>query len=472
MMNRLWVRLSMAFSAVVLLGVTLIIMVSVFITQSGFRESFILDTLQSPDGLVEQLENYYAAHGNWDSMEAALLRNVDFSLAPRMGLTILITDSQGQIIYSTYPEWQGQKRDVETLPAAVPILVGGQPKGYISLEEEPPFAAFKPGQARLVLEGLSQLLLIIALTGGVIGVLFGVLVSRSLTAPLQRLADAARAVGAQNLSRRVKVEGTVEVAEMAHAFNEMAAALEQTELLRRNLIADVAHELRTPLTVLQGNLLAILDEVYPMDQSEVARLYDQTRLLSRLVSDLHELSQAEANQLSLDLHSIQIDELVKTTAAKFASLAEAEHVTLVVELESDLPPILADNGRLSQVLHNLLNNALRYTSEGGQITISTGRIGDRLRLSIKDTGDGISVEHLPHVFERFYRVDSSRNRNTGGSGLGLAIVKAIVEAHGGRVSAVSEGKPEQGSIFTAELPLIKELGTVEPVVTEVRATSP
>lgn len=472
MMNRLWVRLSMAFSAVVLLGVTVIIVASGFIANSGIRESIILDTLQSPDGLVEQLENYYISHRNWDGLEAALLRNLDFSLGPRMGLTILITDNQGQIIYSTYREWQGQKRDVDTLQSAVPILVGGQPKGYISLEEEPPFAAFQPGQARVVLEGLSHVLLIIALTGGVIGVLFGVLVSRSLTAPLQRLAEAARAIGAQNLSRRVKVEGTVEVAEMAHAFNEMAAALEQTEMHRRNLIADVAHELRTPLTVLQGNLLAILDEVYPMDQSEVARLYDQTRLLSRLVGDLHELSQAEANQLLLNLRPVQMDELVQITAAKFSSLAESERVTLQVEMESGLPPVLADSERLSQVLHNLLNNALIHTPAGGTITIRTEHSGDRLRLSVQDTGDGISPEHLPYIFERFYRIDPSRNRNTGGSGLGLAIVKAIVEAHSGRVMVASEGKPGRGSRFTIELPLSPSREIVERSISGAKEISP
>jgi two-component system OmpR family sensor kinase len=454
-MNRLWIRLSVAFSGVVLLGVTAIIVASAIIARSGIRESIILQEYQSAGGLIDSLQSYYKEHGNWDGIEAVLIHSSEeFAIGPRLGLILVITDSQGNVLYnsaatSPKPEF----RDIESLMSPVPLSVDGQIKGYLSLEEQPPQSPWRPDQTRFVLEGLSTVLLFIAVVGGIIGLFFGVLVSRSLTAPLSRLAEAARAIGARNLSRRVKVEGTVEVKDMANAFNEMAAALEQTETLRRNLVADVAHELRTPLTVLQGNLLAILDEVYPMDNVEVARLYDQTRLLSRLVDDLHELSQADAKQLKLDLHPVQIDDLVNTTVAKFGSLAEAEGVTLKVEMAPDLPLVMADSGRLSQVLHNLLNNALIHTLKGGQITICTSSSSDKVNLQVKDTGVGIPSENLPHIFNRFYRVDPSRNRNTGGTGLDLAIVKAIVETHGGHVSVVSEGKAGQGSTFTVELPL-------------------
>lgn len=309
----------------------------------------------------------------------------------------------------------------------------------------------------------------LALIGGIIGVVSGVLMSRSLTAPLSRLTEAARAIGAQKLSRRVKVEDTTEVAELARAFNEMAVAVEQNEKLRRNLVADVAHELRTPLTVLQGNLRALLDDVYPMEKSEVARLYDQTLLLSRLVEDLHELSQAEAKQLPLNLQPVQVRELVDMIVATFGSVVEQKHVTLKVEVPSGLPPLLADSARLSQVLHNLLHNALTHTPEGGQITIRAEHSGDTLKLSVNDTGDGIPPEHLPYIFERFYRADQARSRDMGGTGLGLAIVKAIVEAHGGRVTVTSEGKPGHGSTFTVEVPLAE--AEIEPSVSEVKQTS-
>ena len=248
------------------------------------------------------------------------------------------------------------------------------------------------------------------------------------------------------------VEGTTEIADVARAFNDMAARLERTESLRRNLVADVAHELRTPLTVLQGNLLAVIDDVYPLEKAEIVRLYEQTRLLSRLVEDLHELSQAEAKQFPLNLLPVQVDELIAATVAVFGPLAEAQGIRLNVEGSPDLPPLMADPARLSQVLHNLLNNALAHTARG-QITIWAERSGDGVRIAVQDTGEGIPAEHLPYVFERFYRVDRSRNRETGGTGLGLAIVKAIVEAHGGRVGVTSAGEPGQGSTFTVEIPM-------------------
>ena len=454
-MNRLWVRLSIAFAGVVMLGVAVIMIASAIIARNGIREAIVLDEFQVKGGLVEYLESYYTKHRNWDGLVPSLTgATSDFSIGPRLGLRLIITDAQGNTLYDSIPSIpQQQSFDVSELPYTLPIHVDGQPRGYISLVESPQIPVeLRPSQARFVVEGLSTGLLIIGLAGGVIGLFFGVLVSRTLTAPLQRLSDAARAVGARNLSQRVKVEGTDEVKDMANAFNEMAAALEQTEALRRNMVADVAHELRTPLTVLQGNLLAILDEVYPMDNAEVARLYDQTRLLGRLVDDLHELSQADANQLTLNLHPVQLDELVHTTVAKFESLAEADGIKLNVDMAPNLPIIIADSGRLSQILHNLLNNALVHTLKGGQITIRTTYTKEKLSLQVKDTGDGIPPENLPYVFNRFYRVDSSRNRNTGGTGLGLAIVKALVEAHGGTIGVTSEGKPGLGTSFTVDFP--------------------
>jgi two-component system OmpR family sensor kinase len=284
----------------------------------------------------------------------------------------------------------------------------------------------------------------------------GVLTSRSLTAPLSHLAEAARAIGARDLSRRVEVAGSDEMVEVAQAFNDMAAGLEGAETLRRNLIADVAHELRTPLSVLQGNLRAILDDVYPLDKSEVARLYDQTRLLSRLVNDLHELAQAEARQLQLNLQTIDLVRLVQDTVATFEPVAEAEEVTLSVQIPSGLLPIQVDSARITQVLHNLLSNALRYTPAGGTISVHAGcEVGEgrEVWLAVQDTGEGILPEDLPHIFDRFYRADPARSRARGGAGLGLAIVRAIVEAHGGQVSAASDGLPGHGSTFTVYLPL-------------------
>lgn len=293
----------------------------------------------------------------------------------------------------------------------------------------------------------------IIVVGGLLGIGLGIWISRQLTAPLEELASAAQAIGARQLSRRVRVQGTREVMGVAEAFNEMARELESAESLRKNLLADVAHELRSPLTVIQGNLRAILDDVYPLDKTEVARLYDQTRHLSRLVDDLHILAQAEARELPLNLLGVDIPRLLPQVAAAFESLAETQDVSLRVETPPALPLIRADAVRLTQVLHNLLTNALRHTPPGGVITLSAGQVENTIHLVVSDTGEGIPPEHLPHIFERFYRADQSRRRDKGGVGLGLAIAHAIVEAHGGSIRAESPGQ-DQGSVFTITFPLL------------------
>lgn len=302
-------------------------------------------------------------------------------------------------------------------------------------------------------ERLPRVVLGMAAVIGLVGIGAGVWISRSLSAPLQELEDATQAIGRRELGRRVDVGGSSEMVAVGRAFNQMATELERGETLRRHLVADVAHELRTPLSVLQGNLRAIIDDVYPLDKAEVARLYDQTRHLSRLVQDLHDLAQAEARELPLNCHPLDAVELLHATAQSFAPLAEEEDVTLQQHFASGPLMVNADAARMTQVIQNLLANALRHTSPGGHITLNVSAGADDVKITVADDGAGIEPEHLPHVFERFYRTDRSRSRNSGGAGLGLAIVRAIVEAHGGTVAAHSEGVG-RGSSFTVILPRV------------------
>ena len=316
-------------------------------------------------------------------------------------------------------------------------------------------------------ERLPGVVLGMAAVIGVVSIGAGVWISRSVTAPLQELEEAAQAIGRQELGRRVHVEGSREMVAVGQAFNQMAEALEHSEQLRRNLVADVAHELRTPLSVLQGNLRAIIDDVYPLDKGEVARLYDQTRHLSRLVQDLHDLAQAEARALPLYRSHVDVVALVRAAAQSFAPLAEEEEVRLEERFPAQTMMVNADAARLTQAVQNLLANALRHTSPGGTIVAAVTAQGAQrgaqrgaeqgaaqATIVVRDDGAGIEAEHLPHVFDRFYRVDRSRSRHSGGVGLGLAIVRAIVEAHGGTVSAESAGAG-QGSVFSVRLPRVE-----------------
>jgi signal transduction histidine kinase len=453
-MNRLWVRMSLGFGVVVLVGVVAIALIAVSTTRIHVRQYFADEQLAAPGGLVDSLAAYYQTHHSWDGV-GPLLASARTAFA-RVPESMTLADANGRIVYDEPGGRVGQTLD-HPEQADVAIQSDGQVVGY--LETQPVAQAAPDRQEQFILGRLSQDMAVVAVIGSLLGIMFGVLMSRSLTSPLRRLAETARAIGAHNLNQRVEVSGSAEARELAQAFNEMAAALEQAETLRRNLIADVAHELRTPLSVLQGNLRAILDDVYPLDKTEVANLYDQTRLLSRLVNDLHELAQAEAGQLQLRLQPTDMASLVHKAAAAFGPVAEAWGVTLTCQSPPDLPPVLADSGRLSQVLHNLLTNALHFTPAGGTISLSAGQNGKlngqppSVWLAVQDTGEGILPEHLPHVFDRFYRADPARSRATGGAGLGLAIVRAIVEAHGGQVSAASDGVPGHGSTLTVHLPL-------------------
>jgi two-component system OmpR family sensor kinase len=463
-MNRLWVRLSLAFSAVVLLGVATIILMSILVAHTRVRQIFLDSQVRAPGGLAEALADYYQTYDGWDGVEILLKgARAAVPMAPRDHILLALADAEGQIVYHSRAERVGQPLSQTERAQSWPIQASSaapeedEAVGYLHIRLAP---APKPSPGRhFFLVWLSRALLMVAIIGGVLGILFGVVVSRSLTAPLSRLAEAARAVGAGDFHHRVEVTGSDEVVEVARAFNEMTSQLEQAEIVRRNLVADAAHELRTPLSVLQGNLRAILDDVYTLDKSEIARLYDQTRLLGHLVDDLRELAQAEAGQLQLNLAPIDLAKLVQDTAATFGPVAEAAEITLSVEVPDRLPPLQADAARMGQVLHNLLDNALRHTPAGGTITLSAGCEGHAKNegaycwLAVQDTGEGISAEDLPHVFDRFYRADRARSRATGGGGLGLAIVRAIVEAHDGQISAASDGVPGRGSTFTVRLPL-------------------
>jgi two-component system OmpR family sensor kinase/two-component system sensor histidine kinase BaeS len=229
--------------------------------------------------------------------------------------------------------------------------------------------------------------------------------------------------------------------------------LQKAEQLRRNLVADVAHELRTPLSVMQGSLAAQLDGVFPLDLTETAKLYDETRLLSRLVDDLRELAQAEAGQLQLNLGSIDLRRVIASTAEAFLAMASERQANVIVAATDQLPFVKADGERVAQVLRVLLSNALRHTPANGTITIAAASIADVVEVSVRDSGDGITPAELPYVFDRFWRGDKSRARETGGSGLGLAIAKQLIEAQGGSIGV--ESASGQGSRFWFRLPMAK-----------------
>lgn len=277
--------------------------------------------------------------------------------------------------------------------------------------------------------------------------------ARRVARPIGQLADVAAEVAEGRYGVRVVTPyiGT-EFDTLADAFNSMAARLEHAERIRRRLLADLGHEMRTPLATIEAYLEAAEDGVAVADEDATAVLRTQTGRLRRLAEDLAAISRAEERQLGLRRVRAAPADLVSAPVAAARPAYAAAGVSLAERVDADLPDVDADPERIGQVLGNLLDNALRHTPRGGRVQVSAAGVAGGVRISVTDTGLGIAAEHLPHVFERFYRVDAARDREHGGSGIGLAIVRAVVTAHGGQVSAYSAGTGA-GATFTVTLPV-------------------
>ncbi len=277
-------------------------------------------------------------------------------------------------------------------------------------------------------------------------------ISRGLVAPIKAMRVASQRVAEGHYSERVPWSGSDELGELAGSFNTMAEKLETVETLRRRLIGDVAHELRTPLTAIKGSMEGLVDGILPASPATFEQVAAEADRLSRLVDDLQEISRVEAGAIHLDLQPVSLSDLVEAARRRLDESYKAKGVHLDIRLADRLPSIQGDKDRLLQVLINLLSNALQYTPAGGTVTITAERQGRDLTVHVTDTGIGIPSEHLPFIFDRFYRVDSSRSRQGGGgSGIGLTISKYLVEAHGGRIWAASPGEG-QGSTFSFTIP--------------------
>jgi len=239
------------------------------------------------------------------------------------------------------------------------------------------------------------------------------------------------------------------VGELARTFNSMVEELSRTEELRRNLVADVAHELRTPVTNLRGYIEGISDGVIPPNAATLASMQGEVMLQTRLIEDLQDLALAESGQMQLKIQPCDLEELARSAANAVQPQAQAKGTKVAVETSEALA-VNADPERISQVLRNLLVNAVNYTPSGSQVTVRTLQRNGHAEVHVADNGPGIPPEDLPHIFDRFYRVDKSRSRSTGGTGLGLTIARSLVEAHGGSIEARS--KKGKGAEFVVTLP--------------------
>ncbi len=446
MTSKLQFRLMAAFTLVILVTTGIVFFSINHATQNEihrFRERI------NQAGIARmgvELSQYYSQQGSWEGIQPFVEHWGNLSKQ-----RIILTDINGIVVADSDSKLLGELYEpTNSTGISLSPPWAGNTIGTFYINPDSP-----PELGLIALQIIFRRIGLFFICGGLIAVAVAFLItfflSRRILAPVEELTSAAKRLGDGDFSQRVQVKDKSELGELAGTFNSMASDLEKAEQLRRNMVADIAHELRTPLSNIKGHLEAVRDGVMKPDANTIRSLDEEATLLSRLIDDLQELSLAEAGELKLVRQAENITELIKQATAGVQPQATAKGLSLSIDLPDKLPPANIDSHRISQVLRNLLENAMANTAKGGTITVTAKQEGKYLEVAVSDTGEGIPAEDLPNIFERFYRVDKSRARATGGTGLGLTISKRLVEAHGGTIEAQSElGK---GSRFSFTIPI-------------------
>ena len=469
-MGSLRVKLTLAFLLVGLIGAILVAVLVGIRTRSEFSR-FLSEHDQAV--LITALSNYYAAHGSWDGVGDMLARTPPLDFYSHRSLLV---DTNGRIVLGNprYPTRQTAPRDI--VDNGTPIQVDGRTVGVLVVDA-PGLQSNAPGPPPpdvAFLDRVTWAAAISAAVAAVIALGLGVVLARTLTRPLRELTGATQAMALGALDQRVVVRSRDEIGELATSFNQMSADLARASQLRKQMTADLAHDLRTPLSILRGYTEGLQDGRLQGTPRVYTIMHGEVEHLQRLVEDLRVLSLADAGELPLNRRAVDPAALLERTGLAYIVQAERQGIALRVQAPESLPSVAVDTDRMTQVLNNLVSNALRYTSSGGTISLCAkiedrgSKIEDReslatprssildprssIRFEVSDTGAGIPPADLPFIFDRFYRVDKARERtDSTESGLGLAIAKAIVEAHGGTITV--ESAVGSGTTFTVALPV-------------------
>jgi signal transduction histidine kinase len=449
-------RLTLTYLLVGLAAITSVLIFMRLDTQRQVRQYMVRGGMVGAEGLVELLEDYHTENGSWENVDR-LFRQGMMMHQGLMNVTrqrIQIVDAQGQLFYDNdqrgygLPPFNAQKlQDGIVLQDA-----NGETSGYLFVDGG---GNARDLDSRPLLQRLNSAGLRAALVALVLALFLALLFTDRFLRPVLQLTRAAEKLASGDLGQRVPVQGNDELAVLATTFNGMTTSLQNSEERRRSMTADIAHELRTPLAVQRAQIEAMQDGIYPLNVENLQNLLQQNELLSRLVEDLRTLAMADAGELSLERTWVSVPDLVGRVVERFRAVAENRKLRLEVELVTapgqDCPQVWGDPMRLEQILNNVFSNALRYTPEGGYISLRSSCSAREVAISVRDSGPGIQPDMLPHVFERFYRADSARDREQGGSGLGLAIAQQLAVAHEGSLEAGNH--PDGGAIFTLRLPV-------------------
>jgi len=454
-MRSLVLKLTLAFLLVAVTGVLIFAALVGGQTQGEFLR-FLSGRDQA--ALVSALANYYQQHNSWAGVDANLAADPQLNFYRQ---SAALFDPHAIVVLGHTPYVVGQQVSPQEIDESTAVRAGGQVVGYVHFAPivsgtTGPFSGDGPRPAATESAFLNRVVQAALTSAGIaalIAALIGIVLARTLTKPVRALTVATKAMAAGQLDQQVVVHSRDELGELAQSFNQMSRDLAQASQSRKQLTADLAHDLRTPLTILRGYTEGLLEGRLEGSPKLFGIMHGEVDHLQRLVDDLRTLSLADAGEMRLYKRSVDPKALLERTALAYMVQAEQQGIALRVDAPDNLPSISADTMRMTQVLNNLVSNALRHTTQG-EVVLAAKRVepGQKVALSVCDTGTGIAPEDLPFVFDRFYRADKSRQRvknSEDSSGLGLAIAKAIIEAHGGNIWV--ESSAGRGATFTMSL---------------------
>ena len=446
-------KIILAFSTVVVAAIAAIVLFSNLDSQNQMRTYINRGGLYGLTDLVSQLETQYANKGSLDGAET-ILASYRFRGNRRNGQggnpSLTLVDGNRTVLWSSAGREEGAALDNEDLEEALKLNnADGEAIGYLVVENQ---AEFQADEISPFITRMREVVLYAGLLAAFAAIILAIFISNRLLRPVKALTAASNALSTGNFDTRVDVSGNDELAVLGKTFNRMAERLQLAEERKTTLTADVAHELRTPIAVQKAQLEAMIDGVLPVTPENLETAVKQTDMLSRLVDDLRLLAMADAGEIRFEYRETSIPGLIDQVVAQFQARLSNDRTSINLDIAVEkLPKVITDPDRVMQILNNLISNALRYGQKAGTIHIQTGVEKDRVFISVRDEGGGIPDSALPHLFERFYRHEKARSRETGGTGLGLAISKKLAVLLGGDLRG--ENDPRGGAIFTLELPI-------------------
>jgi signal transduction histidine kinase len=447
-------RLLGAFGLIILIALATVALVSRFTTQQEVATFLGHGGQVGLESLAESLESYYEEMGTWEGVESLARAGQGRGQGPRSGASAFVgehvlADSDGTVIISPSAAQIGTALSDESLRQGIQLEVGGQVVGYLLPEGGIP--QLPENFEELLIERVNRASLLAAAISGGVAIILAMILAALILKPVQSLTNAAVKLSDGDLSQRVKIQGKGELSKLGSTFNQMAESLQDAEMRRMAMTADIAHELRNPLAIQRAHLEALQDGIYPLSQENLSLIAEQNQQLTRLVEDLRTLALADAGVLTLNIRRINLTKTCQELAARYEPQASIKKVSLYNECEQGSVFVSADRERLQQIFDNLMQNALRYAAEGGWIKLGLKQEADTVTFTFHNNGPEIPEEVLGHLFERFYREDKGRDRASGGTGLGLAIARKLAEAHGGMLTG--ENHPSGGVVFSLRLPL-------------------